>query len=77
MLRKCREVNNVVTTKVHEEAAFGLHAAGIRADYYIWNILKNNLGSPPSILDYTIACSVQESKALGKGYYFLYFTCIY
>ena len=35
MLKNCREFNNVVATKVHEEAAFGFHAAGIRADYYM------------------------------------------
>ena len=42
MLKTCRELNNVVATKEHEEAAFGFHAAGIRADYYMeifWRII--------------------------------------
>ena len=75
MLKSCRAFNNVVATKEHEEAAFGFHAAGILADYYSENRLKNNLGSPPEILDYAIPCSLQESKALGEGYYYL--SCIY
>ena len=70
MLKNGRELNNVVATKAHEESAFGFHAAGIRADYYIGNLLKNNLGSPPRIIDYAIAYSLQEAKAVGEDYYF-------
>ncbi len=67
VLKSCRAFNNVVATKDHEDAAFCLHAAGIFADCYTDNILNNNLGSPPEILDYAIPCSLQESKALGEG----------
>ena len=70
ILKSCKKSNNVEATEAHEEAAFCLHAAGILADYYTDNLLKNNLGSPPDILDYAIPCSLQESKALGEGYYF-------
>ena len=69
MLKSCRAFNNVDATKEHEDAAFCLHAAGILADCYTGNILNTNLGSPPEILDYAIPCSLQESKALGEGYY--------
>ena len=75
LLKSCRESNNVDATKAHEDVAFCLHAAGIYADYYTDNILNKNLGSPPEILDYAIPCSLQESKALGEGYYYL--SCIY
>jgi len=67
LLKRCRESNNVHATKAHKDAAFCLHAAGIFADCYTDNILNNNLGSPPEILDYAIPCSLQESKALGEG----------
>jgi hypothetical protein len=66
-LKSVRESNNVDATKEHKDAAFCLHAAGIFADYYTDNILNNNLGSPPEILDYAIPCSLQESKVLGDG----------
>jgi len=69
ILKSCRKSNNIEATEAHQDAAFGLHAAGIFADYYTDNILNNNLGSPPEILDYAIPCSSQESKTLGEGYY--------
>ena len=77
MLKKCRKVNKVVGTKTHKDAAFGWHAAGILADFYVTDTLRNNLGPPPPILDFTIACAVEESKALGSGYNVSYFICIY
>ena len=77
MLRKCRKINKVVGTQAHKDAAFGWHATGILADYYIGDILRNNLGSPQPILDFTTGCSVEESKALGSGYNVSYFICIY
>ena len=67
-LKDYRNVNMVVFTEAQNDAAFGHYAAGIIADYYIEGILKNNLGHPSPILDYSIACSIEESKALGSGY---------
>ena len=60
ILKSGRESNNVHATKAHKDAAFCLDAAGIFADYYTDNILNNNLGSPPEILDYASPCSLQE-----------------
>jgi len=54
LLKKCRKVNEVYYSKAREDAAFVWHAAGILADYYIADILRNNLGPPPQILDFTI-----------------------
>ena len=76
-LQEYRRVNEVVCTEAHTEAAFGQHAAGILDDYYNEGILKNNLGHPPLISDFSIVCSIEESKVLGLGYYFAYFLCIY
>ena len=76
-LKECRSVNNVVCTKAQKDSAFGHHAAGILADYYIEGSIKNNLGHPSPNLDFLIACSIEESKALGSGYIVSYFLCIY
>ena len=77
ILKKCRIDNKVSCSKAHEEAAFGRHAAGILADFYVTDTLRNNLGPPPPILDFTIACALEESIALGSGYNISYFLCIY
>jgi len=69
LVRKFRNKNNLVSSKAHKDSAFGYHAEGIIADCYDGEILKNNLGFPPKILDYKILCSSQESKTLGEGYY--------
>ena len=67
-LEKCRRLNKVVYSVAHKDAAFGHHAAGILADCYIREILKNNLGSPPAIVDFKIECSVEESKSVSSGF---------
>ena len=51
-----------------KKAAFCLHATGIIANDYDGGTLRENLGSPPPILDFNISCHVEESKALGSGY---------
>jgi len=67
-LKTCRRLNKVVYSVAHKDAAFGHHAAGILAECYIGEILRNNLGSPPAILDFKIDCSVEESKSVGSGF---------
>ena len=72
MVQSCRACNNVVATKAHQDAAFGHHAEGVLADYYIGQILRTDLGSPPAILDYKIDCSVEELKSVSLGFNVLY-----
>jgi hypothetical protein len=68
LVRKFRKKSKLVPSKAHTDSAFGYHAEGIIADCYDEEILKNNLGFPPKILE--IPCSSQESKTLGEGYYY-------
>ena len=68
ILKKCGKVNGVHCLQAHEKTAFGLHAAGIHADFYVKDTLRNNLGPPPPILNYILSCDSDQSKALGSGY---------
>ena len=76
ILKKCRKVTGVYCSQEHEIAAFGLHAAGIYADFCVKDTLRNNLGPPPPILDYSLSCDSDQSKVLGSGYNVSYFICI-
>ena len=67
-----KKANGVYCSNAHEEAAFGLHAAGIRADFHV----KGSLRPPPPILDYSLSCDSDQSKALGSGYNDSYFICV-
>ena len=72
LLKKCRRLNEVPHSVSHEDAAFGYHAEGILADFYIGEKLRADLGSPPAILDFKIDCSVEESKSVSSGFNVLY-----
>ena len=72
---KIRKHNKLDRSDAHKYVSFGHHAAGIKADFYddrdivrkIWDLrhLGSDLGS-----DYSISCDLEQSKALGSGYYF-------
>ena len=61
-LLKMRNDHELECSQAHHNASFGYHADGIIANCYIHGNLRKDLGPPPPILDYRIACDLDQSK---------------
>ena len=60
---KFRKTNGIHCSQDHENANFCRHADGIIADCYVRGIVRNDLGPPLSISDYSISCDSEKSES--------------